>query len=128
MTPAASGGSAGDAIVEGVDVDAVATTVGNCAGVAGLTGGPYHEVATYLPGRTVDGVAVADGRVSVQVRSRWGVEAPLLARLIKTVLTPLTGGRPVDVTIADIDDPPSERPAAPGRGRPSRPSPGLPPG
>jgi hypothetical protein len=116
-----------DAIIEGVDVDAVATAVGTCAGVAGLTGGPYHEVATYLPGRTIDGVAVSGGRVRVQVRSRWGVEAPLLGTLIKTVLTPLTGARPVDVTIADIDDPPTEQSAVPGRGRHSRPSPGLPP-
>jgi hypothetical protein len=95
--------------------------------VSGLDGGPYHEVATYLPGRTVDGVSVADGRVQVQVRSRWGVEAPLLATLIKVTLAPLVGSRPVDVTIADIDDPPDSGPAAPGRARRARPSPGLPP-
>jgi hypothetical protein len=95
-----------EAIIDGVDVDTVAAALRECAGVSGLDGGPYHEVATYLPGRTVEGVAVGGGRVHVQVRSRWGMEAPLLATLIKSVLAPLTGTHPVDVTIADIDDPP----------------------
>ena len=113
--------------MDGVDVDVVAAEVGNCAGVSGLDGGPYHEVATYLPGRTVDGVSVANGRVQVQVRSRWGVEAPLLATLIQITLAPLVGSRPVDVTIADIDDPPDPGSVAPGRARRVRQSPGLPP-
>jgi hypothetical protein len=127
VTTPALGGVGGSAVVDGVDVDAVAAAARGCAGVSGLDGGPYHEVATYLPGRTVDGVTVAGGRVQVQVRSRWGVQAPQLATLIKTVLAPLTGSRPVDVTIADIDDPPDPAPAAPGRTRRARPS-GLPPG
>jgi len=110
-----------------VNVDAVAAEVRECDGVSGLYAGPYHEVATYLPGRTIDGVSVAGGRVQVQVRSRWGVEAPLLAALIKITLAPLVGSRPVDVTIADIDDPPDPVSAAPGRDRRARPSPGLPP-
>jgi hypothetical protein len=128
VTSPAPGVPVDEAIIDGVDVDAVAATVRACAGVSGLDGGPYHEVATYLPGRTVDGVAVSGGRVQVQVRSRWGVEAPLLATLIKTVLAPLTGARPVDVTVADIDDPPDPGSAPGGRNRRSRPSPGLPPG
>ena len=123
MTVAPSGGPGDHAVVEGIDVDAAAAAVRGCAGVAALDAGPYREVATYLPGRTVDGIAVADGRVRVQVRSRWGMQAPLLATLIKTALVPLTGSRPVDVTIADIDDPPAPEPAAGGRARPSRPAP-----
>jgi hypothetical protein len=50
---------------------------------------------------------VGDGRVRVRVRSRWGVPAPDLAALITAALAPLTGHRPVDVVIADIDDPPA---------------------
>ncbi len=117
--------------MDGVDVDAVALAVRDCAGVSALDGGPFGETVTYLPGRTVAGVVVSDGRVRVQVRSRWGVEAPLLAVLITTVVAPLTGPRPVDVVIADIDDPPSGpppgSPAVAGR-RPRRfaPDPGLP--
>jgi hypothetical protein len=50
---------------------------------------------------------VGDGRVTVQVRSRWGIPAADLAASIIAVLAPLTGHRPVDVVIADIDDPPA---------------------
>ena len=116
---------AGDAVVDGIDVDAVALTVRACAGVSGLDGGRYGEVTTYLPGRVVRGVVVGGGRVRVQVRAAWGAEAPTLAAAITAVLAPLTGNRPVDVAIADIDDPPftpgwghageSEPLAGPGR-------------
>ena len=99
------------ALVEGVDVDAVAAAVRGCAGVSALDGGPFGETVTYLPGRTVNGVVIGGGRVRVQIRSRWGVEAPVLAASIITAVAPLTGPRPVDVVIADIDDPPSGPPA-----------------
>ena len=95
------------AVIDGVDVDAVAAAVQGCTGVAALDGGPFGQVGSYLPGRKVTGVVVSDGRVTVQVRSRWGVPAPDLAALIAAVLAPLTGHRPVDVVIADIDDPPA---------------------
>jgi hypothetical protein len=94
------------AIVYGVDVDAVAAAVEACPGVSGLHGGRYGEVTTYLPGRTVRGVVVDSDRIRVQVRSGWGVEAPALGAAIITAVAPLAGRRPVDVAIADIDDPP----------------------
>jgi hypothetical protein len=106
--PGHPGPPASDAMVDGVDVDAVAAAVQACAGVSGLLGGRYGEVTTYLPGRAVGGVVVGGGRVQVQVRSAWGVEAPVLAAAITTALAPLTGNRPIDVAIADIDDPPAE--------------------
>jgi hypothetical protein len=116
------------AVIDGVDVDAVAAAVQGCTGVAALDGGPFGQVASYLPGRKVTGVVVGDGRVTVQVRSRWGVPAPDLAALIAAVVAPLTGHRPVDVVIADIDDPPGTPsfrvPAGAGQ---SWPDPGLPP-
>ena len=137
------------AVVDGVDVDAVAAAVRTCAGVSRLDGGPYHEVTTYLPGRTVDGVAIDSDRVRVQVRAAWGARIPQLAIRIRTALAPLTGTRPVDVLVADVDDPaepvpPSDLPgqappeppgqaapagkAPPGSVQRSDPSPGLPPG
>ena len=73
-------------------------------------------------------MAVNAGRVQVQVRSAWGVPAPSLAALITAELAPLTGSRPVDVTIADIDDPPGPQPDAGALGSgPRLPEPGLPP-
>lgn len=96
----------GDAIIDGIDVDAVAAAVRVCPGVSGLHGGRYGEVTTYLPGRTVRGVVVGGGRVRVQVRAAWGTEAPPLAAAITAAVAPLTGNCPVDVAIADIDDPP----------------------
>ena len=104
MLPVASEPAA--AVIDGVDVDAVAAAVRGCPGVSGLDGGPYREAATYLPGRTVDGVVVSGGRVRVQIRVQWAVPVPALAARINLVLAPLTGNRPIDVVIADIDDPP----------------------
>ena len=128
MTRPSPGFTSDAAVIDGVNVDAVAVAVRACAGVSGLDGGQFGEVATYLPGRTVQGVVVGGGRVRVQVRSRWGVEAPLLAALITMGLGPLTGRRPVDVVIADIDDPPSTPPLrAARRARRADTSPGLPP-
>jgi hypothetical protein len=95
------------ALVDGVDTDAVATLVRGCPGVSALDGGPFGEVVTYLPGRTVPGVTVDGGRIRVQVRSVWGVPAADLAAVITAALAPLAGTRPVDVAIADIDDPPA---------------------
>jgi len=115
-------GSAPDlALTGGVDVDAVAAVVRGCAGVAGLDGGRFGEVASYLPGRTVAGVVVSGGRVLVQVRSRWGVPAPALAAAITRALRPVTRNRPVDVVIGDIDDPPG----SPGTTLPPRPARGT---
>lgn len=128
MTVPPPGRTPGHAVIDGIDVDAVAAAVRSCAGVSALDGGWFGEAATYLPGRTVDGVVVGDGRVAVQVRSRWGVAAPDLAARITAALAPLTGARRVDVVIADIDNPPvtwpADRPAGTG---PPRPDPGLPP-
>lgn len=109
MSSAHPGLPAAGAIIYGVDVDAVAAAVQACPGVSGLDGGRYGEVTTYLPGRVVRGVVVDGGRVRVQVRSGWGVEVPVLAGAITAALAPLTGSRPIDVAIADIDDPPAER-------------------
>jgi hypothetical protein len=93
------------AVIDGVDVAAVAAVVQGCAGVSALVGGRFGEVVSYLPGRKVAGVLVRDGRVRIQVRSRWGIPAADLGALIKVLVAPLTGYRPVDVLIADIDEP-----------------------
>jgi hypothetical protein len=95
----------GIAVIDGIDVDAVAAVTLGCAGVSGLDGGQYGEVTTYLPGRTVPGVVVGDGRVRVRVRAAWETEVPRLATTIAAALAGVIGNRPVDVVIAEIDDP-----------------------
>ena len=115
-------------MIDGIDVDTVAAAVQRCPGVAALDSGPFGEVATYLPGRKVPGVMVSDGRITVQVPSRWGIPAPDLAALITAVVASLTGHRPVDVVIADIDDPPATpSPRLPAGAGPPCPVPDLPP-
>ena len=128
MTRHSPGFTSHAAVIDGVDVDAVAAAVRDCAGVSGLDGGQYREVATYLPGRAVEGVVIAAAGCGCRSGPGGGVEAPLLAAQITTVLAPLTGCRPVDVLIADIDDPPGTPPLRAGRGATrADPSPGLPP-
>ena len=128
MTVPPADSASGSAVIDGIDVDTVAAAVRGCPGVSGLDGGQFSEVASYLPGRKVEGIVVRDGRVTVQICSRWAVPAPGLAALITAMLAPLTGNRPVDVVIADIDDPPGAPALSvrPGAGRPRR-GPGLPP-
>lgn len=101
------------AVIEGVNIDAVATAVAACAGVSGLSGGRFGEVGTYLPGRRVAGIQVGAGVVTVQVRARWGVPAGELSRQIRTVLAGAVGRRRVDIVVADIDDPPGQSATAP---------------
>jgi hypothetical protein len=126
MTLPAPGLPAGDAVVDGIDVDAVAAVVAGCPGVSGLDGGQYGEATTYLPGRAVPGVVVGDGRVRVQVRSAWDTEVPVLATAITAALAEVTRNRPVDVVIADIDDPPVPSPRPSRRVRRVPANPGVP--
>lgn len=93
------------AVVDGINVDAVAAAVRACAGVSDLVGGRFGDVTSYLPGRRVAGVSVNAQVVRVQVRSRWGVPAGDLLSQITTMLTPVVHGRHVEVVVADVDDP-----------------------
>jgi hypothetical protein len=91
-------------LVDGVDVDAVAAAVRACPGVDELAVGALGSVASYLPGRTVAGIAVAEDRVTVQVRSRWAVPAGEVAIQVRSAVAGLVGSRRVDIVIADIAD------------------------
>jgi hypothetical protein len=94
-----------DAVVDGVNVDAVARAVRACAGVSELAGGRFGEVASYLPGRRVPGVTVLPDAVGIHVKARWGVAARDLYLQITSVLAPVLDRR-INVVVADIDDPP----------------------
>jgi hypothetical protein len=91
--------------------DLIAETATGCPAVAGLTQVPGIPVATYLPGRTVSGVAVRPGEVEVCVVARYGLPLSQVAAQVRRAMAPLVPGRVVDVVIGDIA-PPEARPAA----------------
>ena len=88
-----------------IDVDAVAERVGSCPSVARLAGGAFGEVATYLPGRRVRGVRVADGQVEVHVVARWDRPVPEVAAEVRRAASPLAAGLPITVCVDDVDLP-----------------------
>jgi hypothetical protein len=85
--------------------DQIAAAVLGCPDVAGLTQVPGIPVATYLPGRTVSGVAVRAGQVEVCVVARYGLPLPQIAEQVRQAVAPLVSDRVVDVVIADITAP-----------------------
>lgn len=94
--------------------DQIAAVVTRCPDVAGLTQIPGIPVATYLPGRTVSGVAVRAGEVEVSVVVRYGRPLEEIAGQVRLVVAPLVPGHIVDVVIADITT--AVEPSGTGRG------------
>jgi hypothetical protein len=90
--------------------DRIAAAVTGCPDVVGLTQSPSAPVATYLPGRTVSGVAVRPAEVEVCVIARYGPPLARVAAQVRRALRPLAAGRVVNVVIGDI----AGRPAAGG--------------
>ena len=90
-----------------VDVEVVATVVAACPSVARLYGGRASEVATYLPGRRVEGVKLGEEQLEVHVVAAWDVPLPQVADEVRGAATPVGGGLPVDVYIDDVDIPPA---------------------
>src|SRR2546430_754488 len=85
--------------------DRIAATVTSCPDVAGLTQNPGAPVATYLPGRTVSGVAVRPAEVEIGVVPRYGPPLARVAAQVRLAVEPLVPGRAVDVVIGDIAPP-----------------------
>jgi hypothetical protein len=101
---------------DALDPDSIAAAARRCPAVADLHGGGPVQVATYLPGRRVDGVRVTDDRVLVSVVAAWGVPLVALTDQVRAAVAPLAGGRPVDVHVADVRLPGEEQPALPPAG------------
>lgn len=95
-------------LIDGVNVDAVAAAVRGCPGVDDLDAGALGSVSSYLPGRKVPGVRVGTDEVTIQVRGRWAVPVPELARQIRSALATLVGDRMIDIVVADVADAPSD--------------------
>ncbi len=96
-----------------VDPDTVAALVLDCPAVAGLSGGPFGTVATYLPGRSVPGIRVGGDTVEVHVVGRYGPTVSELAGQIRGALTGHTLGRPVDIVVEDLADLAADPPVGP---------------
>lgn len=105
------------ALVEGIDVDAVAAAVRSCPAVDDLDSGLPGGAVTYLPGRRVPGIRIGADRIEVHVRAVWNQPVGRVADQIRQSLASLAGGRPVDVTLTDIAEPESDIPAVPPDGR-----------
>lgn len=86
-------------------VDAVATAILTCSAVASLSATGWSPVATYLPGRRVDGVRLVDGRVQVAVIAAFGATVPELVGQVRTAVASVVGVGPVDVTVVDVQTP-----------------------
>ena len=105
MTATSPGSDLRDPQEMGRLVDRIAEAVVRCPGVAGLWRGP---LGTYLPHRTVPGVAVHDGVVAVSVVARYGPDLSAVAGQVRDAVRRVAPGRRVDVQIEDIE-PPAER-------------------
>ena len=111
----APGGVAARAVVDGVDLDAVAAAVRSCPAIDDLSAGPWGGVVSYLPGRQLAGVRVASDHVVISVRGRWGVPVGRWPARSGPLLSGLVGSRRVDLVVADLTDAPGEAPAGGAR-------------
>lgn len=87
--------------------DLVAEVVMACPAVAALADDGL--LATFLPGRRVAGVRIEDDVCEVAVILRLdGSPLPEVAEQVRHAVTPVVGGRRVDIVIADVVLPDSD--------------------
>lgn len=70
-------------------------------GVVGLHGGMFGEAATYLPGRRVAGIRIADDGTEVHVTLQFGVAVRETAEAVRRTVAAMVDG-PVHVTVEDV--------------------------
>lgn len=72
--------------------------------VAGLHGGVFEAVATYLPGRRLTGVVIgaADEPVELGVVLRLDRPFPEVVRALRREVSAMCGGAAVDITVGDV--------------------------
>ncbi|MGL5930361.1 MAG: hypothetical protein ACRCY8_15630 [Dermatophilaceae bacterium] len=81
--------------------DRVAEAVLAVPGVAGLHGGAFGEVATYLPARRVTGIRLNDDQAGIHVTVGYGAPVHDVAARIRAAVAPLVAV-PVTVRIEDV--------------------------
>ena len=74
-------------------------------GVARLDGGPFGTVASFLPGRRVDGVRIGVGNepVELAVVARLGTPLPQLAAELGAIVHRVCGPVAIEVTFSDVE-------------------------
>ncbi|MGA9870317.1 MAG: hypothetical protein WBQ44_04100 [Rhodococcus sp. (in: high G+C Gram-positive bacteria)] len=81
--------------------DTVAAAAVSVSGVAGLHGGEFGEIATYLPGRKVVGIRIDDQLCEVHISAEYPTDLGGVAAGVRAAVQPLMPV-PVAVTIEDV--------------------------
>lgn len=81
----------------------VATAVLTCPDVVELhQGGGYRRIATYLPGRRIDGVQVSPAGIEVGVVGRYPATVTDIAAQVRAAVATVAPGVPVAVSVEDL--------------------------
>ena len=105
------GNVARPAVVDGVDLDAVAAAVRGCPAIDDLSSGTWGGVVSYLPGRQIAGIRVASDHVVISVRGRWGFPVSEMAHQVRAAIGALVAPRRVNLVVAELAGAPGEIPA-----------------
>lgn len=91
----------------------VAAAVTAHPAVAGLHGGVFGAVATYLPGRRLTGVRIGEGQEPVELGVVLYLDRPIpeVVRSLRRDVSAMCGGAAVDITVADVALPGEPLPA-----------------
>ncbi|MFC9787184.1 hypothetical protein [Rhodococcus sp. NPDC127528] len=81
--------------------DRIAALVLAVPGVADLHGGMFGEVATYLPGRRLLGVALTEESCAVHITVTYPANVVDVAEAVRRAVTPAVAV-PVNVTVEDV--------------------------
>lgn len=95
------------AAAQDVLAERIAATVLAHPDVAGLHGGTYGAVATYLPGRRLIGVRLGDGSEPVELGVVVWLRRPIPAVVadLRATVSRMCGGVAVDITVSDVVGP-----------------------
>ncbi len=88
-----------------IDADVVAVAARSCRSVAGLSSGPFGDVATYLPNRRIIGVRETADHLEVRIVAIWVPSLSQVGEQVRAAVRPVAGTLPVDVFIDDIESP-----------------------
>lgn len=91
-------------------VEAIAAAVLASPAVAGLHGGRFTTIASYLPGRRVVGVAVTPSEITVGVVGHYPNTVAQVAAQVRAAVATVVPGVAVTVAVEDIDIAPVDSP------------------